>query len=263
LFVARVALALLAVAAVGSLLLARDSRPVSASHTEMFLSLSATTSTAVPLTPWYATPGEAPRTIYAHARNVTHDPTGVAAFQVNIVYDSDVVTISSLQVSETWLESTGRTATCTTPIIEPNPGSPPDIYRANIGCYTAGATPPFGAMGGGLLASFVATPGSTPSSTSFNVNNTGTFLLNATQDATQIATIKRNASIIVAACADFNGDNAVSAGDIAKTVAKFGTHGPPNQSAGWEAIYDLNIDNVISAADVGIVVAQYGRVCPT
>jgi hypothetical protein len=213
--------------------------------------------------PWYAIPGMAPKTVYAHARGVTHDPTGVAAFQVNFTFDSDVVMVSSLQVSETWLESTGRTATCTSPIIEPNPGSPPDIYRANIGCYTAGSAPPFGAMNGGLLASFVLTPGSTPSSTQLLLNNSSTFMLNTTQDAVSITTIKRNASVVVANCADFNGDHVVSASDIGLVVSKFGTHGPPNPSPNWNPIYDMNVDNVISAADLGIVVAQFGRQCPT
>jgi hypothetical protein len=173
-----------------------------------------------------------------------------------------VVSVGSLQVSETWLESTGRTATCTSPIIEPNPGSPPDIYRANIGCYTPGTTP-LGAQGGGLIASFVLTPGGTPSSSPLTLNNAATFLIDTTAQSAYIPAIKRNASVVVAECADFNGDNVVSASDIGLMIGHFGTSGGPPPSPNWDAQYDMNLDNAVAAGDIGIVVAQFGRLCPS
>lgn len=262
-FTTRMMLALLAALAVGLVLLGRDSRPASASHTEIFFSLSPTTSSATPTGTLLFYPSSAPVTIYVHARGATHDPTGVSAFQVYFTYANSIASVSGLQVSAsatTWLQSTGRSATCTDPIIEPNPGGPSGIYRALVGCYTAGATP-LGPQGGSLLASFVLTPGATAGNTTLTINNASAFLLNTTADATAMTLIKRNSPVIVAECADFNGDGVVSVGDIGLTVQHYGSNGGPPPGGNWDERYDLNNDNTISVGDIGLVVIQFGRQC--
>jgi hypothetical protein len=263
-FVARAMLAVTAAVAVGLVLLGRDSRPASANHTEIFFSLSANNVTATPAGTLVFYPNSAPVTIYVHARGATHDPTGVSAFQVYFTYTDGIASVISLQESPaatTWLQSNGRSATCTTPIVEPNPGGPSGVFRALVGCYTQGATPPFGAQGGSLLGSFVLTPGSTPGNTTLTINNPSAFLLNTTVDALPMPLIKRNASVVVAECGDFNGDGTVSVGDIGLTVGHYGTTGGPPPSGNWDQRYDLNNDNTVSVGDIGLVVIQFGRQC--
>jgi hypothetical protein len=269
-FVTRAMLAVTAAVAVGLVLMGRDSRPASASHTEIFFSLSANNATATPSGTLLFYPNSAPQTIYVHAKGASHDVTGVSAFQVYFTYTDAMASVSSLQNSPaatTWLQSTGRSASCTTPIVEPNPGGPSGLYRALVGCYTQGATPPFGPGGnsggatGSLLASFVLTPGSTPGSTTLTINNASAFLLNTTVDAAAYAMTKRNAPVVVAECGNFNGDATVSVGDIGLMVQHYGTSGGPPPSGNWDAIYDLNNDNSISVGDIGLVVLQFGRQC--
>jgi len=252
-FVTRM-LALLAAVAVGLVLLGRDGRPVSASHTEIFFSLSPTTSSATPAGTLVFYPNSAPVTVYVHARNVTHDPTGVAAFEIKFTFNQDLVSVTSLQQSSTWLGSTGRSPTCTSPIVGPDISG---LYRADVGCYTAG-TSPFGPQGGGLLGSFVLAPGTITGSSSL-VNRS--FLLNTTADALEITALKRNVSAVVAECADFNNDHVVSASDIGLVVQHFGTVGGPPPSQNWDPRYDMNNDNAIGAADIGLTVIQFGRQC--
>ncbi len=253
-------LAFVAVVAVGAVLPAKDGREASASHTDLFFSLSgspgATPATSSSLL-FY--PNGAPKTLYVWARNVTHDATGVSAFEIRFTYKTAVASVSSLQASTTWLQSTGRSATCTAPIIEPNPEGPSDTWRADIGCYTLGEMP-LGPQGAGLLGSFVLTPGSQPSTTNLtmSVPPEDSFILNTTANATEITVTKRNAGVVVAKCGDVNADGIVSVSDIGLIVQHYGSNpSMPN----WDPVYDLDANAVISVSDIGLVVLQFGGHC--
>lgn len=251
-------LALLVLVSSGIVFMARDSRPAGAVTTEIFFSLDPSEQTAQPVTALIYYPDGPSVPVYVYVKDPVNDPSGVAAFEVKFTYSSGVVSVTSLASSDTWLESTGRSATCTTPVND-LPIGPGDLYRADVGCYTPG-TQPFGPRNAGnhLLGSFTLAPGSVPGT---SVITNQSFILNTTADATEITATKRSMSVIIVECGDFNGDGIVSVTDIGLTVQHYGTGGGPPPSPNWDERYDMNSDNSVSVGDIGLVVVQFGLQC--
>jgi hypothetical protein len=64
--------------------------------------------------------------------------------------------------------------------------------------------------------------------------------------------------VIIARCADYNGDGLVSVQDVLNIARRFGARpGLPN----WHPMFDLNSNNFIDPTDVLLSGKQFGRHC--
>ena len=220
--IAKLSLVTLAVVLV-SLVLAQDGRQASANHTQVHPaqgpSSPLTLNPIVLVTADAGGPGPA-RTVYFRAKDV-HDPAGLAAFEVDLTYDSTLVSVANISSISTWLDNTGRPVSCTAPIIDPVVGSEP-TWHANVACRTDGQTP-LGVQGTGPIAS-VTLQAVSQTPTNAMLNN-DTTLVNTTADALVIPATDVSPSIIIAKCADFNDDGVANILDIGNLVAHFGQTG--------------------------------------
>jgi hypothetical protein len=83
-----------------------------------------------------------------------------------------------------------------------------------------------------------------------------TRLVNTPLDPDDLAAIpitRGTSPLIVARCADFNGDGFVTVIDIVRQVGAFGSTDP---------FYDLNGNGNVSIQDITITVSMFGRRCP-
>ena len=249
---------------VAMLTLANDSRPVAADHTDIFFTQSTTgdPSLVTPVTSLSMVVNDpGPVTLYVWARNV-HDPQGVAGFEVKVNYVSWLIAVNSLFADTTWLGSTGRSASCTAPVIRPNPTT--GAGRANVSCNTLGAPPPFGPQGSGLLATITVKAGVVPSITNLVLAegtllvNTGAIVRGSIVPPAEIPTIKRSLQLVIARCGDVDGDGGVTISDIFLVAGEFGKDSVHPE---WNPIYDLNIDGGITIQDIFLTAGQFGTFC--
>lgn len=236
-------------------LLVRDSRPALASHTEILFSESNTTPTMVnSLVLMVDGP---PQTLYVWAKNVD-DPTGAAAFGVEVRYNPTLISVPSIAHDTAWLTSTGRQAICADPVIGPT--EDPAVWRALMSCATAFPPPPLGPSCAnnhcsGLLGTITIQPGSTVGISPLTLPPDRNFLVaTVVSDPPQtIPLTTRSAQIVVAPCADFDSNNVVSLSDVLLIANRFGASSPQ---------YDLNGNGLTELQDILIAAAQYGRPCP-
>ena len=250
-----VTLALLALAAVVALLApVQNGRRAGADHSELHIAPSAASSTQ--LANLFLLASGPPKTFYLRAKDVTPDPTGVAAFEVKVTYDNDVLSVISIAPDLAWLGSNGRSAGCSKSEIGPvDPDIPNGPWEAKLACSTLGDVPPWGAQGSGLLASITLLPGSAPGSTALTNLS---FLINTTKDEEVIPVTLRSSVVTVAFCGDLNNSGAVDGFDIGIEVVAFGTvEGTPV----WNPLTDLNGDGRVDGFDIGIIVVQFGLLC--
>lgn len=245
-------MALLAAAIGGSFLVAQESAPVQGSHTRIHFS-RAESLEPQSIVLFVNGPTEQ---VHVRVRDVD-EPTGISAFEVDVQVPNHLVDIIFMNHNLTWLESTGRTATCTNPV---QTDTSPTITTANFSCNTFNAPPPYGpTTASGSQAPALATlylePGIVAGSTQLRFT-TLTKLVNTPSNPDNLAAIpltRQPATIVVARCADFNGDQVVSTIDIVRQVGQFGTS---------NSFYDLTQDGVVSISDITISVAQFGMHCP-
>jgi len=240
-------------AAIGlTLLLTGDAQPVQASHTRIFVTRGGHTL----VEPIFTFINGPTQTIDVRVQDVD-DPTGVSAFEVNLEYRSDLVTVTFFTEQVAWLQSTGRTATCTTPTIT---AKSPTISSANVSCNTFLPAPPYGPRtsypAAPALAVLYLQPGSTAGQAPFTLTSR-THLVNTPVNPDQLAYIPTAllaGNLIVARCADVTGDLAVSVADIVRVVQNFGT---------TNTFYDLNLDGRVSISDITLTVQMFGMRCPS
>ena len=262
-FLGRLSLLALAFAA-AILALAQDSPRVAADHSETII--VSTAASGSHLNNIFIVLGGSPRTLYVRAKDVTHDDSGVAGFQVHVEFDPNVAAVTSIVPDPVWLGSTGRSVTCSdpddpqSPGIRPIiPGDPDGLWEAIVFCSTLGATP-LGPQGSGLLATLTLEPGSEFGAAGL-LNRS--LLFNTTEAVGEeliIPVTVRSSSLTVARCGDFHipPNGSVTVADMGFLVAHFGTaQGLPN----WDAIYDLSENGSVTVADMGLIVVQFGTVC--
>ena len=253
-----------------ALVLAEDSRPAVASHTDIFFTQSLTSPS--PMTSFMLLANDpTPRTFYIYARNVD-DPEGLGAFEVNVNYVSWLVAVNAIAHDSTWLGSTGRTVACNPPTIEPNVET--GAGHATIVCNTIGAPPPFGPPNGGtaasgLLGTITIKAGAVPAITQLILDPNRTILVDTGRiqggeliSPAVIPTTKRSLQLVMTDCGDVypkpNRDGFVTISDVFAIAGRFGmTSTHPN----WNPTYDLNDDGSVSLADVFAVAAQFGLHC--
>lgn len=246
------------------LLLAQDSRPASAVNTRVYFTYSTTNPS--PQSNIILNPDGAPVTLYVWAENIT-DPQGLASFSVDVIYDPDLMSVPNVSFSDTFLESTGRQAMCTTLPAQPVPGDP-DHYYVNAACASIVTNPPAPPVqGSGLLATLTVVPGSDYGMAALTNDS---FMMDAgyiippdtVVNPEQIAATVISATAQIAKCGDVapppNGDGAVSGLDFFSLLTKFGTsQGLP----GWDERYDLNGDGAVAGVDFFILLGQFGALC--
>lgn len=240
--------------AIAGLALAQDARPVGASDAEIFFSFSNTNpvmESAVVLVV-----GGPPVAVYVWVKDV-NDPTGASTFQVQFEYDGSYVYIPGLFAESVWLGSTGRSVACfPPPVIEEN--------RGTLSCHTFSQPPPYGpscANGhcSGLLARmFLQADPEAERGTSAITFTDGTFLWGTPPDPDDfwqaVIPVKlRPLQVVVAPCADFNGDGTVRSADILYVVNKYRTDDPDA---------DLDGNGIVLSTDILIAVSQYRFDCP-
>lgn len=236
--------------------LAQDSRPASASETEILVSRSNVIPVAETVLVLF--PDSAPMDLYVWATDVD-DPQGVGGYNVEFEYVSWLLSVNSLAADSTWLASTGRSVWCTDPIIDPGSG----IGHGDLSCNTFSPPPPFGPQGRGLLATLTVQAGSVPARTTLDFED-GTFLVNTglasnppVPPAVIPATVP-SVTIIIARCADYDGNGMVTLNDIFAVAYQFGMR---STYPDWDPIYDMDENGVITLDDIFITAFQFGRRC--
>lgn len=233
-------LLLLLVAGVIAATVAGSDGPALASHTQIFF----TPQGRVNPEPIIAFLNGPTQRVDVRVKDVDYS-TGLGAFEFTFKFDPNVATVTLVQEGP-FLASTGRAVTCTSPTIAPG--------SVNYSCNST-LTTPNGPLGSGVLATVTFQPASTPGLTTLVFNKT--HLLDITGDR-QLAHTALNGSLRVAKCGDFDGNKAVTVGDILRLIQRFGTFdGSPN----WDPRFDLNGDNRVDLSDLLIEVQQFGRNC--
>lgn len=180
-------------------------------------------------------------------RNVNYS-TGLGAFEFTFKFDPNVATVTLVQEGP-FLGSTGRAVICTSPTIAPG--------SVNFSCNTQTNTPN-GPLVSGVLATVTFQPASTPGLTTLVFNKT--HLIDITGEV-PLPHAALNGSLRVAKCGDFDGNKAVTVGDILQLIQRFGSalgRPPPPE---YDPRFDLNGDNRVDLSDLLIEVQQFGRNC--
>jgi len=175
-----------------------------------------------------------------------NNSTGASAFQAHYTYPADQLTVSTVSASTTWLGSTGRSVTC--------PAGSSTLGDGTLRCLTMLAPPPFGATGDGLLASIAIESTDVTGVASFTLAP-DTQLLDTPPNPDDITTIPatiRSINIVVAPCADFDGNGRVTVADVIYVVQHFHTSDPPA---------DLDGSGSVTAADIILSVKEFAMLC--
>lgn len=275
---------LLVVAVAAIVTLAQDAPSVDAvSGTSIILSKSNTTATPVQL-PIILYPGGPSLTLYVWAKDVK-DPQGAGRWQIEFNFEANLVSVSGVTPYVTWLQSTGRTADSCPPrlagyvIQDPLTG----YGNAQVSCITLdGPPPPFGPNCAnfnctGILASFTVTPRVvTPPQTArlnFQLDDSNPIFTYLTQladtgvvssgtvtEPQEIPATVPNASVLLAKCADMDGNGQVTVpGDILGVILRYNW---TTATPGWDPKYDLNNDGRIDVPnDILGAIFQYNLYC--
>lgn len=178
-------------------------------------------------------------------------PTGLGSFEFTVDFNSDVVSV--IDVTEgPFLGSTGRSTTCTSPVIT--------ATSVNLSCNSLGASPD-GPLGSGVLATIKFVPVTTFGA---KTSTTLTFAKSHITDVSGDVLISHAAlvgNVLVAKCGDFNGDKTITVGDIILISTRFGENQGPPPTANWDPAFDLNGDGAVTIGDLLIEVQQFGRQC--
>lgn len=254
---------LASVVAIAALAPSQDGRPASASHTEILFSSSNTSPIAESsiVLPLDATE---PTEIYVWAKGVD-DPTGAAAFELDFEFDSSMVSMTSLSGEMGWLGSTGRSGGCPSEIgpRDANPHLEPG--EAFVNCFTFMPPPPYGPgcssnppRCDGLLAT-VAVQAAPEAVTGTIVLDfvEGTVIVGTPPDPgdiwdSVIPTTLHPVSLLLAPCADFDGDGTIRISDVLYVILNYRSSDPDA---------DLDGNGMVLITDVLIVIAEYRLDC--
>ena len=247
-----------------TLALARDARPVSADHADIFFTQS--TSDPIPETNLLLFVNDpTPVTLHVWARNV-HDTVGLGGFEVKISYISWLLAVNSIVEDTTWLGETGRSVTCGASTVTPNLET--GGGHANAVCNTIGAPPPFGPEGDGRLATITVKAGAVPAIITLTLDersllvDTGQVVGGTVISPQEIPTTKLSLQIVIAKCADVaplpDGDGFVSLTDIFAIAGRFGMIASDPE---WDSRFDLNDDGSMTLVDIFTAAAQFGLAC--
>jgi hypothetical protein len=239
-------------AAIGvTLLLAQDANPAQTAGTRIFITRAEST-VAEPIVLF---PNGAVQQVHVRVSNVK-EVTGVSSFEVDVEVPTNLATVFFMNANLPWLQSTGRTATCSDPLFTQKS---PTVTTANVSCNTLGSAPPYGATTAPgqvpPLATLYLDPGSVTGNGLLKITPV-TKLVNTPINPDDLAPIpitRQNDAIVVARCADFNNDHVVSVVDIVRQVQHFGQADP---------LYDLNNDGLVTIGDISITIMMFGLVCP-
>ena len=208
------------------------------------------------------------RDIYIWAKGV-EDPSGVAAYNLELYFDDTRFTMTSFRGNPTWLSSSGRSGACAPPgIIEPS--------HAYLACVTIGAAPPFGATGDGLLAKLVISPldelaGASVLDLSASENG-GTYLLNTPanpndcfpiQPSCYVPVTLLNSVVIFIRCADNSPPGGDGIIDLPNDILGVIQHYQVRESdPEWDQAFDLDYNGTIDLAnDILGTILQYQNRC--
>jgi hypothetical protein len=181
-------------------------------------------------------------------RNVANS-NGLGSFEFTFKYNP-IAGTATLVEEGAFLGSTGRATSCTPPEFDTTSFLP--LYGVNVSCNTLAASPD-GPLGSGVLATITFQPAGAPGFS--NLEFVKTHLTDISGDV-PIAHTGLVGSLRTAKCGDFDGNTAVTIGDILQLIQKFGTSVPPTDPK-----FDLNADNAVNISDLLIEVAQFGRNC--
>jgi hypothetical protein len=234
-------LLLFAVGAVG-LVTMRPASPVGAVTTQVFLT---PTGRLAPETIVGFISGP-PLSVDVRVQDVTAG--GLGDFEFTVTFNASVASVLSVTTGP-FLGSTGRSVTCTTPVIAPG--------SVNYSCNTLGSAPA-GPQGPGVLATIVFQPAASFGSTNL------TFTKSHLEDITGDVIIPHNAltgAMLIGKCGDFNADHVVTIGDILQMILRFGSIAGPPASPNWDPRFDVNNDGSVIIGDLIIEVQEFGRAC--
>ena len=82
-----------------------------------------------------------------------------------------------------------------------------------------------------------------------------------TRDINNRLSEREAVNLVVASCADVNGDGGVSVNDILEISQRNGAEASKYPASGYDPKYDLNNDGKIDTADVSVAQGQYGKQC--
>jgi len=275
--VARIVL-LVAVAGAGVVAFARQGRPAFASDAQIFVSNSASCTSA--LTSYVAFVGGPPEDIYLCEKNIDNGGWGAAGVNFDLHYVCWLIGVNAVNLgpapdyAQGWLDDTGRSVQCLAVSIDPSLET--GQGRAYGGCQTVGTNPPFGPSTAHVLAKITVQPGIVKGQTTLNFQGTpgepttGTLLVSAYFDAetpmgSQIIPASVPAmTVYIAPCADYTGsggnpDTYVTISDILFLAGKFGR---TSAQPGWDPDWDMNGDNAVGVLDILTGAKQFSRVCP-
>jgi hypothetical protein len=249
-------LLLFAVGAVG-LVTTRPASPVGAATTQVFLTPSGRLAPET-IVGFISGP---PLSVDVRVKDVTY-AGGLGDFEFTVTYNASVASVPSVAsvTPGPFLGSTGRSVTCTTPVIAPG--------SVNYSCNTLGSSPN-GPLGSGVLATIVFQPAASFGSTNL------TFATSHLQDITGDTQIIHDAltsaapsgGMLIAKCGDFSTppDNVVTIGDILQMILHFGSNAGPPPTANWDPRFDVNpgVPGIpaVNIGDLVIEVQEFGRAC--
>ncbi|MGB2694125.1 MAG: hypothetical protein WBD55_02935 [Dehalococcoidia bacterium] len=209
---------------------------------------------------YFAEPGSTQEVVACVWAMGFNEPTGVAGFNLDFFYESEIVS-PDFAPHLTWLESTGRAPSCSSPVTKAWPGDPGGRWHLQVSCDSLALSPP-GPQVGGLLGAVTLQP--TGQAGTAKLDHEITYLTRVASEDRIITTRGLDASVAFTTCADVTGagglpDGAVSIADLIAVIQHFGlTPGHP----AWDPIYDLDQDGVtISIADIVAAVLQFGIMC--
>lgn len=237
-------LLMLVAVGVGGLVTTRSASPVEAATTQVFLTPAGRVApeTVVGFISGPVLP------VDVRVKDLTY-ASGLGDFEFTVTFNASVASVVSVTQGP-FLGSTGRSVSCTSPIIAPG--------SVNYSCNTLGSSPD-GPVGSGVLATITFQPAASFGSTNL------AFSTSHLDDITGTIPIAHDAltgAMLIAKCGDFNADKVVTIGDILQMILRFGSNaanpaGPPL----WDPRFDVNNNGAVNISDLVIEVQEFGRAC--
>jgi hypothetical protein len=174
--------------------------------------------------------------------------TGLGGFEFTITFDANVASVLSVAPGS-FLGSTGRLVSCTSPVIAP--------ASVSYSCSTLGSAPS-GPLGSGVLATIAFQPGANFGSTNLTLT---TSHLDDITGGVPISHQPLTGAMLIGKCGDFNSDQAITVGDTLLMIQRFGSTAGPPPSPNWDPRFDINDDGRVSVADLVIETQEFGHSC--
>ncbi len=175
------------------------------------------------------------------------DVTNLASFQIDLVYDPAIVSVSGVSVAA-FLGSTGRVVAPVGPTIDNLAG------KVTFGAFSFGS--PAGASGAGMLATITFLPKSV-GATALRLQ--ATTLSDPAATAVSVTTADGRVEIQNVGCfGDFDGDNDLDIFDLQRAASHWNCR---TGDACYDAQFDTEPDGDIDVFDLQRFAAAWGTVC--